>query len=413
LILMAGGLTNDSFREKGEIIRTSRERAYETIYFNVAGAMEGDPAHNLVLQDEDRIVVHSIWEQVYKKNVSIDGDVAKPGKYQYTEGMTVRDLVFKGGNILESAYVDEAEVSSIVIEQGRKTSRTERKVINLRKALEGDPANNLVLLPYDRLLIKRIPDWSALKIVTVTGEFRFPGRYTVHKGEKLSSLIERAGGYTANAYLRGAVFTRQSVREIQQQGLEEMARRLEKELIVQGSAAISAALSAEEIKGKEVEMTQKQKFIETLKSLKAQGRMTIRLTNIRLFKGSEYDIELEEGDRLHVPQQNNVVNVMGSVMAQASYIYLDRFSYQDYIRMAGGYARYADQSATFVLKVDGSARRLDRGFFGWIDSQPRWEKTAFGKHVKEIEPGDVIVVPEKFDRIAWLREIRDITQILM
>lgn len=413
LILIAGGLTNDSYLEKGEIIRTNKQRTYQTLYFDVARAMEDDPAHNLALREEDRIVVHSIWEQVYKKNVSIDGDVAKPGNYQYTEGMTIRDLVFKGGNILESAYVDEAELSSIAIEKGRKTSRTERKVIDLKRAMEGDPVHNLVLRPYDRLFIKKIPDWSTLKIVTVTGEFRFPGRYTVHKGEKLSSLIERAGGYTANAYLRGAVFTRQSVREIQQQGLEEMARRMEKELIVQGSAAISAALSAEEIRGKEVEIAQKQKFIEALKSLKAQGRMTIRLTNLRQLIGSEYDIELEEGDRLHIPQQNNVVNVMGAVMAQASYIYLDRFSYQDYVRMAGGFARYADESSTFVLKVDGSARKLDRGFMGWIDSQPRWEKTAFGEHVREIEPGDVIVVPEKFDRIAWLREIRDITQILM
>ena len=144
LILGAGGLTNDSYVEKAELIRTSKQRSYQTLYFSVTGAMEGDPAHNMVLQDEDRIVIHSIWEQVYKKNVAIDGDVAKPGNYQYTEGMTIRDLVFKGGNILESAYVDEAEVSSIVIEQGRKTSKTERKVINLRKALEGDPASNLV-----------------------------------------------------------------------------------------------------------------------------------------------------------------------------------------------------------------------------------------------------------------------------
>ncbi|MDA8125061.1 MAG: SLBB domain-containing protein, partial [Deltaproteobacteria bacterium] len=235
LILMAGGLTNDSYLEKGELIRTSRQRSYQTLYFDVDRAMAGDPDHNLPLQNEDRLVIHSIWEQVYKKNVSIDGDVAKPGNYQYTEGMTVRDLVFKGGNILESAYVDEAEVSSIVIEKGRKTSKTERKVINLKKALEGDPAENLVLLPYDRLFVKKIPDWSAQKIVTVSGEFRFPGRYTVHKGEKLSSLIERAGGYTGNAYLRGTIFTRLSVKEIQQQGLEETARRLEKELMVQGS----------------------------------------------------------------------------------------------------------------------------------------------------------------------------------
>jgi protein involved in polysaccharide export with SLBB domain len=286
-------------------------------------------------------------------------------------------------------------------------------MINLKKALEGEPAENVVLSPYDHLFVKRIPEWGAMKFVTVSGELKFPGRYAVHKGEKLSSLIERAGGYAPGAYLRGAVFTRQSVRELQQQGLEEMTRRLEKELLVQGSASVSAALSAEEIRAKEVEMAQKQKFIETLRALKAQGRMAIRLANLRLLKGSEYDIELEDGDRLHIPQRQNVVNVMGAVMAQASYVYLDRFTYKDYIGMAGGYARYADEDSTFVLKADGSARRLARGFVSWNDNRSRWELAAFGEEIKDIEPGDVIVVPEEFGRVAWLREIRDITQIVM
>ncbi|PKN17318.1 MAG: hypothetical protein CVU71_16175 [Deltaproteobacteria bacterium HGW-Deltaproteobacteria-6] len=413
VILSAGGLTNDSYLEKGEIIRTSPGRVYQTLYFNIARAMEGDPEHNLVMQGEDRIVIHSIWEQVYKKSAVIDGEVAKPGSYQYTEGMTVRDLVFKGGNILESAYEDEAEISSIVIEKGQKTARTDRRVINLRKALEGDPVSNVVLQPYDRLLVKRIPDWGAMKFVTISGEFRFPGRYAVHKGEKLSSLIERAGGYTPNAYLRGSMFIRQSVKELQQQNLEDIAKRMERELLVSGSQAVSKALSAEEIKAKEVEMAQKQKFIEALKALKAQGRMTIQLANVRLLKGSEYDIELEDGDRLHIPQRNNVVTVMGAVFSQASYIYSDQWNYQDYIGMAGGYSRYADEASTFVIKVDGSARKLGRGFLEWNGTRSRWEFTAFGEKVKDIEPGDVIIVPEQFERIAWLRELRDFTQILM
>jgi len=413
VILAAGGLSNESYLEKGEIIRTNKQRAYKTIYFDIAKAMEGDPENNPVMQGEDRIVIHSIWEQVYKKQVVIDGDVAKPGTYQFTDGMTVRDLVFKGGNIQESAYLDEAEISSIVIEKGRKTSKTERRVINLRKALDGDPVDNPVLNPNDRLFVKRIPDWGAMKFVMLSGEFKFPGRYAVHKGEKLSSLLERAGGFTSNAYLRGAVFLRQSVKEVQQQGLEEMAKRMERELLVQGSAAASKALSAEELKSREVETVQKQKFVDTLKSLKAQGRMTIYLANIRLLKGSEYDIEMEDGDKLYLPQRNNVVSVMGSVMAQASYIYLDQFGYKDYIGMAGGYTHYADESSTFVLKVDGSARKLGKGLLSWNDSRSRWEITPFGEPIKEIEPGDVIVVPEQFEQIAWLREIRDISQILM
>ena len=143
------------------------------------------------------------------------------------------------------------------------------------------------------------------------------------------------------------------------------------------------------------------------------GRMTIYLTNLRLLKGSDYDIELEEGDTLTVPRKNNVVTVMGAVMMQGSYIYSDRMSYQDYINDAGGYSRYADEGKTFVLKVDGTARKLASGLLNWSPSRERWELAAFGEEYKTIEPGDTIVVPESVERIAWLREVRDITQILM
>ena len=141
--------------------------------------------------------------------------------------------------------------------------------------------------------------------------------------------------------------------------------------------------------------------------------MTIRLANQRLLKGSEYDIELKEGDNLSIPQKNSVVNVMGAVMAQTSYIYLDKLDYRDYINMAGGYSSYANDSESYVLKVDGSARRLNRGALTWNDKSDRWEMSAFGQDIPSIEPGDTIIVPEKLESIAWLREIRDITQILM
>ena len=188
---------------------------------------------------------------------------------------------------------------------------------------------------------------------------------------------------------------------------------MEKDLMVEGTASISKSLSPEEIRGKEIEMAQKQKFIETLKTVKAKGRMTIRLANPQILTGSEYDIEMEDDDKLYMPPRNNVVNVIGAVMSQTSYIYLDRLGYEDYIRMAGGYSNYANTSDVYVLKVDGSARKLSWGFANWNSRHNRWDTTAFGESVKEIEPGDVIVVPEKFERISWLREIRDITQILM
>ncbi|MDD5168036.1 MAG: SLBB domain-containing protein [Syntrophales bacterium] len=411
-ILMAGGLTKDSYLERGEIIRKDDDRNFKTLYFNVTRALAGVPVDNPPLQKDDRIIIHSIWEKVYKKNVIISGEVAKPGIYQYTDGMTVRDLVFKGGNILESAYFDEAEVSSTYAEGG-KTIKNDRRVINLKKALDGDAANNIPLRPNDRLLVKPIPEWGAFKYVTLTGEFKFPGQYVIQKGERLSSVIERAGGYTSLAYLRASYFTRETVKQLQQKSIEEMAKRMERELQSEGATRVASSVSADELKSKQVELEMKQKLIETIRQLKATGRMTIVMTHLRMLKGSAYDIELEDGDAIFLPRKNSVVNVAGAVMSESSHIYSDNLDYRDYISLAGGPSRYADEGNIFVIKVDGSARKLSRGMIGWSDRRARWEFAEFGQVVKEIEPGDVIVVPEKIATIAWLREIRDITQILM
>jgi polysaccharide export outer membrane protein len=411
-ILNSGGLTNNAYLDRGEIVRVNSKREYTTLYFSIAKAIQDDPRENLMLQDEDRIIIHSIWEQVYKKSVSVYGDVAKPGFYQYTEKMTVRNLIFTAGNILESAYLEDAEITSLPVESG-KIGKVVQRNINLKKALEGDPANNVTLMPYDRLLVKRIPEWREVKYASVSGQIKFPGTYSVQKGEKLSSLIERAGGYTDKAYLRGAYFKRESVRKLQQKSLEEMTQRMERELLAGGAIQVSTAVSQEEIAAKKIELEQKKRLLDTMRKLKATGRMSVALTHLRLLKGSEYDLELEEGDSLFIPEKNSVVNVVGAVMAPGSHIFSEKKSYENYIDESGGYSQYADPDNAFVLKVSGNARKLSQGFIGWSSSRARWEVAGFGEEIKTLEPGDVIVVPEKIERIAWLREIRDITQILM
>lgn len=411
-ILSAGGLTENAYLERGEIVRMNDRKEYATLYFNVTKALTDDPRENLLLQENDRIVIHSIWEQVYKKSVFIDGEVTKPGPYQYTEKMTVKDLVFKAGNILESAYLDDAEITSMYVESGR-IGKMKTKNISLKKALEGDVAHNIRLMPYDRLFVKRIPEWREVKLASISGEVMHPGKYVFKKGERLSSLIERAGGYTDRAYLRGAYFTRERVRALQQKSLEEVAQRLERELLAEGAIQVSSSLSLEETQSRKFELEQKQRLIETMRKLKATGRMTIALTDLPLLKSSEYDIELEDGDSLNIPEKNNVINVVGAVMSPGSIIYSKKMRYDNYINATGGYAKYADPANAFVLKVDGSAHRLSRKIISWSDTGSRWEYAGFGGKVKMLEPGDVIVVPEKVDKIAWLREIRDITQILM
>lgn len=412
-ILNVGGLTKNASMENGEIIRQYPNNEYKTTYFNVARAMEGDPRENLLLQNRDRIIIHSVLEKNPKRSIFISGDVTKPGTYQFTENMTVRDLVFKAGNVLESAYLDEAEVTSVHVVDG-KLGQLSHRTVNLRKAIEGDAAHNMVLAPNDRLHIKQIADYQNVRFAMLSGQVSFPGKYPFRKGEKLSDLIERAGGFTPYAYLRGAQFTRLRVKELQQKGLVEMTDRMERDLFSAGSEKVSTALSAEEISAIKVQQEQKKEFIEKLRKTKAAGRMTIYVADAKKLKNTEYDFEMEDGDTLIIPEKSSVVNVVGSVMAAGSHLYSDKLTYQDYIDASGGFSTYADAGNVYVLKVDGGARKVSKNFIGWNSSRSRWEMTAYGGgDIREIEPGDTIVVPEKAERIAWLREIKDIAQILM
>ncbi len=413
-ILAAGGLTREAYLEKGQVLRIGKNRQYESIiYFNVDGALSGKAEDNILLQDEDVITIRSISEVFYKKTVTAGGAVSRPGSFEFAEKMTVKDLIFAAGNVLESAYLEAAELSSMIVDE-KATARTVTRVINLKKALEGDPENNVELTPYDRLFVRTITDWRLERYVTISGQVKFSGKYMIRKGEKLSSLIKRSGGYLENAYLRGAVFTRERVRIAQQKSLEEMADRMEKDFLVEGSGKISTSLSAEEIQARQQEMVQKKKLIENVRNVKAKGRMTIKLAQLYVLKGSEYDIELEDGDILFIPEKSSVVGVVGSVMGQGAHIFSEKADYQDYINMSGGYSEYADKSSVFVLKVDGGARRAKRGLINWRSKSVQKGEAFFSEEDSYyIEPGDVIVVPEKFERIAWLREIKDITQILM
>jgi len=387
---------------------------YHTEYvpFNLGKALfEKDPNEDKLLQPYDIITIYSKWDFLERPKVRIAGAVNKPGEYEFKPNMTVSDLVNLAGGLKYYAFTEKAELTRVKpTPQGPKT---ERIIISLEKALKGDPEHNLPLQQDDYLFVRTVPEWQLYMTVTIAGEVKFPGTYTIKKGERLSSLIERAGGYTDKAYLRGAVFIRKSVKELQQKSLEAMIARLEQELFAEETTQVLTALSSEEIQARKAALENKRKFIEALKQLKATGRMVVRLAHPRLLKGSEYDIELEDGDFLYIPTKNNVVNVVGAVMSPGTLVYSEKLTYKDYIQMCGGLTKYADTENIYVIKVDGSARKLSRSLVSWNPFKSRWELSIFGEEEKEIEPGDTIVVPEKLERIAWLREIRDITQILM
>ncbi len=405
LLCMAGGLTGFAFKGRIQLQRTEQQEA-RTIFEGDLVAIEKTPEKNIVLRDWDIARVFDVAER--NNVVRITGAVANGGEFGIVpNATTIKDLIAKTGGLLYYASTS-AEVTRVKVTQEGPV--TERFTVDLTRALAGDPQNNVVLEMNDYIFVRSVPEWQLYRTVTVSGQVRYPGTYTIKKGERLSSLLERAGGYTDRAYLRGAVFTRERVRELQQKNLETMIIRLERELLAEGASVRSA--SAEGVEARKIELQQKQAFIESLKRTRSTGRLTIRLANLRLLKGSEFDIELEDNDSLTIPMNNRVVSVVGAVMSNTTMVHLEKVSAKEYVRMAGGYSRYADAKNSYVLSVDGSARKLSGGAVSWSDSRERWEMGGFRSDRKGIEAGDTIVVPEKLDRIAWLREIKDITQIL-
>ncbi|MHB8108681.1 MAG: SLBB domain-containing protein [Syntrophorhabdaceae bacterium] len=377
----------------------------ELIPFNLAKLLvEKDESQNIELRPQDNIFIFSKWFFTDKPSIVVEGGVRSGGTFDLVDNLTVKDAVLLAGGLTRDASVDDVELYRMNL----ATNKRFIERVNLKKALNGDPEHNVLLRNFDRITVKKIHGVKEERLVTVSGEVSHPGKYAVQRGERLSSVLERAGGYSENAYLKGAIFTRVRVKEMQRKAMEEMVRRLERELYSETAVADSNSPEA-----KKLELQQRKQFIESMKKIDPNGRMSIKLVHLRLLKGSAFDIEIENGDVLDIPTKNSVVNVTGAVMSQGSCVYLDEMEYSDYVNIAGGYTRYADKGNSFVLKADGTARRVNGGFMNWSTSNSRWELAAFNEDKGKLDPGDTIIVPEKLDRIAWLKELKDWTQILM
>jgi protein involved in polysaccharide export with SLBB domain len=397
LIEMAGGLNTIAFRGRIQverIVENRRQVVFESDWEKVREKA-------VPLEPGDIVKVYQVVQD--KRVVRISGAVQREGEYGFRPGMMVRDLILMAGGVKYYAHDKGAELTRLTITG--KGPETAKIIINLEKALQSDPADNIPLQENDYLFIRTVPEWKLYNIVRITGEVRFPGAYTIEKGEKLSSLLERAGGFTSKAYLKGAVFTREIVKEIQQKRVDEMVARLEKELLVQGVSAVSTASSPEEARIREAESKQSKDLLEKLRAVKASGRMVIALDRPEELKKTPFDIELAEGDSLFIPSNPQSVQIIGAVFNQTAFVYNKGKDIDSYIGLAGGYTESADRKRIYVFKADGTAVKPEGGsMFLFGDETYRTGK--------DLEPGDTIVVPEKLERIAWLREFKDITQIL-
>ena len=328
------------------------------------------------------------------ESVKVEGAVKVKGEYPLEPQMRVSDLVRAGGGLDDAAFTASAELTRFrVVGTDRQTETIE---IDLAAALEGDPAANLPLQSFDVLLIKETPEWREQEVVRIEGEVRFPGEYPIRRGESLRSVLERAGGLTALASPRAAVFTREGLREREQLQMDRLADRLQTDL---ATAALQSA-NANQV-GAGTALTVGQSLLTQLRSAKAVGRLVIDLPDaIAASPGSDADIALRGGDRLIIPKERQEVTVLGEVQNSTSHFYRTGLSRDDYIDLSGGVTRKADDRQIYVVRADGSVV---------AHGSNRWFARASGVRM---EAGDTIVVPLDTERMPPLPLWQAVTQIL-
>jgi protein involved in polysaccharide export with SLBB domain len=300
--------------------------------------------------------------------------------------MTLNDLLEAAGGFKESAYQVTAEIVR-KDETDNSQSKLMTSVISL--------ADSHSLNSKDSVFIKAKPYYSKKNIVTLGGEVMFPGEYTFARGEKLSDLISRAGGFTAVADVNAAIFTRQKLKDKEQQELERLRKRINDELT---SQSLVASSKSGKMNSQQQLLTEE--VLAELKTFEATGRLVIPLEDI--LDGKADDVILETGDTLLIPQFRQEVSVVGEVQRPTSYFYDKRLSYKDYIRQSGGFLQSANKKGVYIVKASGEV------------IMPRSKFLFLPKPGVKVVAGDTIVVPLDTNEkpVRGVKLLTEISQIL-
>ncbi|HCG6745957.1 TPA: SLBB domain-containing protein [Vibrio parahaemolyticus] len=320
------------------------------------------------------------------------GEVKHPGRYPITPRMTISTLIEAAGGLTYNAFTINAELARTVINSKDERASIDVERIDLRQAIQGSTADDAIIVGRDRLNILEKPNVKLQSTVTLQGEVRFPGTYTVRQGETLGELLERAGGLTEFAHPQGAIFTREALRLQEQKLLNQYAADMRAETAKKTFRADSNMGSVISDPDKTL------KFVEEASRSKALGRMIVQLNRILKDERSA-DFMLEDGDFLFVPTFRNTVSIMGEVQVPITYLLDNKLDVDDYLNKAGGAKKQADEDRIFVVRADGSVYKPTSGYW-------------FGNNHEELKAGDTIVVPIDTDYRDALSTWTAATQIL-
>ena len=335
--------------------------------------------------------------------VSIDGKVKAPGRYPLEPTMHVSDLIRAGGSLEDAAYGGEAELTRYSVVNG-DARQTELIPVSLAAIRRGDAAADLRLRPYDILVIKPIASWVEPGTIELKGEVRFPGKYPIHQGETLHTVLVRAGGLTDYAFPYGAAFTREELKKREKEQLEILTTRMQSDLAALSLQAISSSAATNTGSGGQ-NATQGiaigQTLVAQLREAKPVGRLVIDIQQVIKNKaGAPGDVVARDGDMLVVPKKMQEVTILGEVQSPTSHLFQAGLTRDDYIAKSGGITQKADRKRIYVVRANGDV--VAGGRTGWF----RRTQSV------EMRPGDTIVVPLDTERINPLPLWQAVTTII-
>ena len=358
LIEQADGLTEDAFTAHGVLHRMRADRSLEVISVDVAGIMAGT-VPDIPLANEDVLFIPTQTELINSRYVTIEGEVLSPGEYQWAANMTLEDLVMKAGGLTDAASVAKVDVSRRIVDpKATKSSSELAKTFTfaLKEGFVIDGTPGFTLEPYDIIHVFRSPGYRTPRQVSIEGEVNFAGRFTLEKkNQRLSDLVQRAGGITEDAYVEGA--------------------RLERRIDETERARLQMAMQT-------VRLSKDSKDSVSMEKVNMSDVYTvgIQLGEALKHPGGNEDIVLREGDRLIIPEYEGTVKISGDVMYPNTVAFEGDKGYKWYVRQAGGFGERAKKKKTYVIYPNGTMAQVNHG--------------------AKITPGCEIIVPSKPKRDA-------------
>jgi protein involved in polysaccharide export with SLBB domain len=386
--------------DRGEIIRLMPpDLRAEAIDFNVPDVLAGN--EQIHLQPFDTIRVLGRYEADGPK-VQVHGEVLHPGTYPLSRGMTVAQLVRMAGGFNRSALTDDADLASYDVKDGKQVlNRRDTVKIGVAVNTPGSSAD-VALKPGDVLTVHQISGWNDIgSTVTLAGEVTYPGPYGIQEGERLSSVLKRAGGFRATAYPTGAVLVRTQVKELEDKSRNELIHQIE---TTPAGAKLAPSLSAQDDAATLQILVQQQKaVVDRLRTQPSIGRLVIRINaDIASWEGTSADIEMRRGDVLTIPKKPGFVLVSGQVYNASAITFVPGKTAGWYLKRAGGSTEGGNIKEVLVIRANGLV--VGRRSGEWFES---------GVLETRLEPGDVVVVPQKvFGGSATLRNLFATAQVL-